>query len=56
MGSHQGAGSGIVDGTGVLKFIDGLGAAKNIGIALLDANGALIDLNSPSTAKVENTL
>ena len=52
----KGAGSGIVEGTGVLKLIDGLGAAKNIGIALLDANGGLIDLNSPATAKVENTL
>ncbi|AZP71627.1 type 1 fimbrial protein [Pseudomonas poae] len=52
----KGAGSGIVTGTKVLKLIDGLGAAKNVGIALLDANGALIDLSSPSTAKIENTL
>jgi major type 1 subunit fimbrin (pilin) len=52
----KGAGSGIVAGTKVLKLIDGLGAAKNIGIALLDANGALIDLSSPATAKIENTL
>src|SRR5471032_838212 len=52
----RGAGSGIVAGTKVLKLIDGLGAAKNIGIALLDSNGALIDLSSPSTAKIENTL
>ena len=52
----KGAGSGIVAGTKVLKLIDGLGAAKNIGIALLDSNGALIDLSSPSTAKIENTL
>ena len=52
----KGAGSGIVTGTKVLKLIDGLGAAKNIGIALLDANGALIDLSSPTTAKIENTL
>lgn len=54
--AQKGAGSGIVPGTKVLKLIDGLGAAKGIGIALLDANGALIDLNSPTTAKVENTL
>jgi major type 1 subunit fimbrin (pilin) len=54
--ANKGAGSGIVKGTGVLNLIDGLGAAKNIGIALLDANGALIDLNSPATAKIENTL
>ncbi|WP_460091457.1 fimbrial protein [Pseudomonas sp. S2_E02] len=52
----KGAGSGIVAGTKVLKLIDGLGAAKNIGIALLDSNGALIDLSSPATAKIENTL
>lgn len=54
--AKKGAGSGLVDGTGVLKLIDGLGAAKNIGIALLDANGALIDLSSPATAKIENNL
>jgi len=52
----KGAGSGIVAGTKVLKLIDGLGAAKNIGIALLDSNGALIDLSSPTTAKIENNL
>lgn len=52
----KGAGSGIVAGTKVLKLIDGLGAAKNIGIALLDSNGALIDLSSPAAAKIENTL
>jgi len=52
----SGKGSGLVTGTGVLKVIDGLGAAKNIGIALLDSNGALIDLKSPATAKVESNL
>ncbi len=52
----KGAGSGIVAGTKVLKIIDGLGAAKNIGIALLDANGALIDLSSPATSKIESNL
>ncbi|MDD1015458.1 fimbrial protein [Pseudomonas rubra] len=51
-----GAGSGLVEGTKVLRLIDGLGAAKNVGIALLDANGALIDLTSDATARVENTL
>ncbi|KRP41234.1 major type 1 subunit fimbrin (pilin) [Pseudomonas libanensis] len=51
-----GKGTGLVTGTGVLKVIDGLGAAKNIGIALLDANGALIDLKSPTTAKIESNL
>lgn len=52
----RGAGSGLVPGTGVLKLNDGLGAAKNIGIALLDANGALINLSSPTTARIENNL
>ncbi|MQB15338.1 type 1 fimbrial protein [Pseudomonas sp. FJ2-5-13] len=52
----SGKGSGLVTGTGVLKVIDGLGAAKNIGIALLDGNGALIDLSSPATAKIESNL
>lgn len=54
--AKKGAGSGLVDGTGVLKLINGLGAAKNIGIALLNADGALIDLSSPATAKIENNL
>lgn len=52
----KGNGSGIEPGTKVLRLIDGLGAAKGIGIALLDANGAVIDLSSPSTARIENTL
>ncbi len=52
----KGAGSGVVPGTKVLRLIDGLGAAKNIGIALLDANGALIDLSAPTTSLIENSL
>lgn len=52
----KGSGSGLEPGTKVLRLIDGLGAAKGIGIALLDSNGAVIDLSSPSTAKIENTL
>ena len=52
----KGAGSGIETGTKVLKLIDGLGSAKGIGIALLDSNGAVIDLTSPTTARIENTL
>ncbi len=52
----KGAGTGIVAGTKVLNVIGGLGAAKNVGIALLDANGALIDLSSPTTAKIESNL
>jgi len=49
-------GSGIVEGTTVLKLIEGYGAAKGIGIALLDADGAVIDLTSRDTARIENTL
>ncbi|PAU61862.1 fimbrial protein [Pseudomonas sp. PICF141] len=52
----KGAGSGIVTGTKVLKLTNGVGAAKNIGIALLDANGDQIDLRSPTAARIENTL
>ncbi len=52
----KGAGTGVVAGTQVLKLIDGVGAAKNIGIALLDANGEQIDLSSPAAAKIQNTL
>ncbi|ROL82445.1 fimbrial protein [Pseudomonas protegens] len=52
----SGLGSGLVAGTKVLRLIDGLGAAKGIGIALLDSNGEVIDLRSESTAKIENTL
>lgn len=52
----RGAGTGVVAGTKVLNLISGLGAAKNIGIALLDANGELIDLSSPTAAKIENNL
>lgn len=51
-----GAGSGILEGTKVLRLTDGLGAAKNIGIALIDANGEVIDLTSRTTAKIENNL
>lgn len=54
--AKKGAGSGLVPGTGVLNLIGGFGAAKNIGIALLNADGALIDLNSPATAKIESNL
>ncbi|MBI6631709.1 type 1 fimbrial protein [Pseudomonas paralactis] len=52
----SGKGTGLVTGTKVLKVIDGIGSAKNIGIALLDSNGALIDLTSPTTAKIESNL
>lgn len=52
----KGEGTGLVPGTKVLNVIGGLGAAKNVGIALLDANGGLIDLSSPATAKIESNL
>lgn len=53
---NKNGGSGIETGTKVLKLIEGYGAAKGIGIALLDSNGTVIDLSSPSTARIENTL
>lgn len=49
-------GTGLVEGTGVLALAEGYGAAKKVGIALLDANGALIDLSSDATAKISNNL
>ncbi|QHF45615.1 fimbrial protein [Pseudomonas sp. S35] len=52
----KGAGSGIATGGKVLKLVEGMGAAKNVGIALLDGNGALIDLSSPTTAIIESPL
>lgn len=52
----RGAGTGVVAGTKVLNLIGGIGAAKNIGIALLNDNGELIDLSSPTAAKIENNL
>lgn len=52
----RGAGTGVVAGTKVLNLIGGIGAAKNIGIALLNDNGELIDLSSPAAAKIENNL
>ncbi|AZE95457.1 Major type 1 subunit fimbrin [Pseudomonas orientalis] len=51
-----GAGTGLWPGTKVLKLTEGMGAAKNIGIALLDANGEQIDLSVPTAAKIESNL
>lgn len=47
-------GSGIVAGKGVLALTQGSGAAKNVGIALLDSTGAKIDLSSKTTATIES--
>lgn len=44
-------GSGLVAGKKVLK-LQGTDAAKGVGIALLDSDGALIDLTSDTTAMV----
>ncbi|MFC5699473.1 fimbrial protein [Pseudomonas sp. GCM10022186] len=46
-------GSGVVNGKKVLK-LEGSGAAKNVGIAILDRDGNIIDLNTE--AKIESTL
>ncbi|MFJ2709436.1 fimbrial protein [Pseudomonas sp. NPDC087346] len=45
-------GSGLVTGKKVLALTKGSGTAANIGIALLDSNGQLIDLSSKTTAKI----
>lgn len=47
-------GSGIVTGKGVLALTPGSGAAKNVGIALLDSTGAKIDLSSKTTATIQS--
>ena len=46
-------GSGIVTGKGVLALTPGSGAAKNVGIALLDSTGAKIDLSSKTSATLQ---
>ncbi|MDH4567357.1 type 1 fimbrial protein [Pseudomonas sp. BN414] len=50
------SGSGVVDGKKVLKLNPGIDSAKNVGIAILDSNGQVIDLSAPATAKIESAL
>ncbi|GLZ84784.1 ferrous iron transporter B [Metapseudomonas resinovorans] len=50
------AGSGVVDGTKVLQLNRGTDTAKNVGIAIMDSNGEIIDLNNEATAKIESDL
>lgn len=50
------AGSGVVAGKKVLALNPGTDTAKNVGIAIMDSNGALIDLSAPATAKIESEL
>lgn len=49
-------GSGLVTGKKVLALTKGTGTAANVGIALLDSNGALIDLSSQTTAKIQSDM
>lgn len=49
-------GSGLVNGKKVLALNPGTASAKNVGIALLDSNGTLIDLSSPATARIESDM
>ncbi|MHC8300822.1 fimbrial protein [Pseudomonas sp. ZS1P83] len=49
-------GSGLVPGKKVLALNSGNGSATNVGIALLDSKGALIDLSSKSTAKLQGEI
>lgn len=47
-------GSGLVTGKKVLALTKGTGTAANVGIALLDPAGNLIDLSSAATAKIQS--
>lgn len=49
-------GSGVVAGKKVLALNPGLESAKNVGIAIMDSNGAVIDLNSGTAAKIQSEL
>lgn len=49
-------GSGLVTGKKVLALTKGTGTAANVGIALLDSNGALIDLSSKTTAMIQSEM
>uniref|UniRef100_UPI001032CAC5 fimbrial protein n=1 Tax=Pseudomonas antarctica TaxID=219572 RepID=UPI001032CAC5 len=49
-------GSGLVTGKKVLALNPGSATAQNVGIALLDSTGTLIDLSSTSTARIESAM
>ncbi|MDD2049994.1 fimbrial protein [Pseudomonas putida] len=49
-------GSGLVTGKKVLALTKGTGTAKNVGIALLDSDGKLIDLSSKASAKIQSDM
>ncbi|MDQ6212019.1 MULTISPECIES: fimbrial protein [Achromobacter] len=51
-----GGGSGIVTGKGVLALDPGSDAAKNVGIALIDGNGAKIDLSTKTTSLIQSDM
>ncbi len=48
--------NGLVGSKKVLKLTEGQNTAKNVGIAILDSSGNVVDLTSPSTAKIDSTL
>lgn len=50
------SGSGLVAGKKVLALNPGTNTAKNVGIAILDSDGNIVDLSSPATAKIETAL
>ncbi|MGF6693456.1 MULTISPECIES: fimbrial protein [Pseudomonas] len=50
------SGSGVVAGKKVLALNPGSNTAKNIGIAIMDIDGNIIDLSAPATAKIESEL
>jgi major type 1 subunit fimbrin (pilin) len=51
-----GGGSGLVTGKKVLALTKGTGTAANVGIALIDSNGELIDLSSKTTARIQSDM
>ncbi|AYF88952.1 fimbrial protein [Pseudomonas sp. JS3066] len=50
------SGSGVVAGKKVLALNPGTESAKNVGIAIMDSNGQIVDLSAPATAKIESEL
>ncbi len=50
------SGSGLVDSKPILALNPGFESAKNVGIAIMDSNGQIIDLRTQNTAKIESTL
>ncbi|MDH4563642.1 fimbrial protein [Pseudomonas sp. BN411] len=50
------AGSGLVDSKPILALNRSTESATNVGIAIMDSNGEIIDLRTKNTAKIESAL